>query len=1089
MAVISLIKAFRSRGHLLADTNPVRTRKDRRPRLELKDYALTEADLDLEFEAGKFLGIGNAKLSKIIETLNKIYAGHIGFEYSYIREPDVKEWLRNKIEKEAVSFNLPIDEKKRILEKLNEAVVFENFLHTKFLGQKRFSLEGGETTIPALDAIINQAADLGTQEVMIGMAHRGRLNILANIMGKSYEAIFDGFEGNVPDEVHGDGDVKYHLGYSSKHISPSGKEISLKLAPNPSHLEAVNPVVEGFCRARADVHYEGDYDKILPIIIHGDAAVAGQGIVYEVTQMAKLKGYETGGTLHFVINNQVGFTTDFEDARSSIYCTDVAKIIDAPVFHVNGDDPEAVVFVSKMAIEFRAAFNRDVFIDMVCYRRYGHNESDEPKFTQPTLYNIIATHQNPRELYNQQLVAKGEVDAQLAIDMDAEFKAELQARLDEIFNSLLSEYGVLGFEFGYALANPDALVVWEAQFGDFANGAQTMIDQFISSNESKWQTMNGMVLLLPHGYEGQGPEHSNARPERYLQLAAEDNMVICNITTPANIFHVLRRQLAWEFRKPLVVMSPKSTFRHPKVVSLIEEFTKGAFQEIYGDSFVEAKKVKKVLLCSEMKVPPVGESITEVTLASWKKKTGDTVVRDEIICELESDKATFELPAEADGIITIVAKEGDVLPIGGVICTLQSPGNESVKIADNSSKEVIAEAVSPTFPASADNLKSVPAKSIFEIKVPAVGESITEVTIATWSKSEGETVKMDEVLCELESDKATFELPAEVSGVLHIVAKIGAVIPIGGIIATIATNGQNTIDKPTINSASEATNTVKIADSSASHVTPIAAKILEEKGIDPKNIAGTGEGGKITKEDALLAKKAETAGPAPATVISTPAAVENVGDRGQRRERMSSLRKTVARRLVAVKNETAMLTTFNEVDMKPIMDLRTLYKEKFKEKHGVGLGFMSFFTKAVCVALKEFPSINAKIDGDEIVFSDYCDVSIAVSAPKGLVVPVIRNAETLSLAGIEKEVVRLATKAKENKLTLEEMNGGTFTITNGGIFGSMLSTPIINAPQVAILGMHNIVERPVAIAGQVVIRPIMYLALSYDHRIVDGKES
>lgn len=738
MAVISLIKAFRSRSHLLANTNPVRSRKDRRPRLDLKDYSLSDSDLDTEFEAGKFLGIGKAKLSTIISTLNQIYTGHIGFEYSYIREPDVKEWLRNKIEKEALSYNFPIEEKKQILEKLNEAVVFENFLHTKFLGQKRFSLEGGETTIPALDAIINQAADLGTQEVMIGMAHRGRLNVLANIMGKSYEAIFDGFEGNVPDEVHGDGDVKYHLGYSSKYITPSQKEISLKLAPNPSHLEAVNPVVEGFCRARADAHYEGDYDKILPIIIHGDAAVAGQGIVYEVTQMAKLKGYETGGTLHFVINNQVGFTTDFEDARSSIYCTDVAKIIDAPVFHVNGDDPEAVVFVSKMAVEFRAAFNRDVFIDMVCYRRYGHNESDEPKFTQPTLYNIIGSHSNPREIYNQKLVARGDVDAALAMQMDAEFKAELQARLDEvkqkirppykllkldnrwaelrfaeskdfdkspetgiskenidkiskaltklpagfkalkqieklladrqsyfesgqlnwataellaygsillenkivrvsgqdvqrgtfshrhailheaetnesynslnfidpnqeklqIYNSLLSEYGVLGFEFGYALANPDALVIWEAQFGDFANGAQTMIDQFISSNESKWSTQNGVVMLLPHGYEGQGPEHSNARPERFLQLAAENNMVICNITTPANIFHALRRQLAWEFRKPLIVMSPKSIFRHPKVVSPIEKFTKGSFTEVYGDEFADAKKVKKVLLCT-----------------------------------------------------------------------------------------------------------------------------------------------------------------------------------------------------------------------------------------------------------------------------------------------------------------------------------------------------------------------------------------------------------------------------------------------------------------------------------------------------------
>ncbi len=738
MAVISLIKAFRSRGHLLSKTNPVRERKDRQPRLGLTDYALSDADLDTVFQAGVFLGIGPATLRQIQDALHKIYAGTIGFEYSYIREVTTKEWLRNKIEKEALAFNPSFEKKKHILQKLNEAVVFENFLGTKYLGQKRFGLEGGESTIAGLDAIINTSADLGVKEAMIGMAHRGRLNVLANIMHKSYEAIFDGFEGNVPDEIHGDGDVKYHLGYSSKHVSPNGSEISLKLAPNPSHLEAVNPLVEGFCRATADAHYAGDSSKVLPILIHGDAAVAGQGIVYEVTQMAKLKGYSTGGTIHFVINNQVGFTTDFEDARSAIYCTDVAKIIDAPVFHVNGDDPEAVVFVSRIAAEFRQEFGRDVFVDMVCYRRNGHNESDEPRFTQPTLYANITNHPNPREIYTQKLIKQGEIEAKLAEQMDAEFKAELQARLDlvkqkvrppyiplkldnawselrysnekdfdkspktaitqavvdqvakaittlpkgfvalkqiekviadrkvyfekgelnwataellaygsllvegkavrlsgqdvqrgtfshrhavlhdantnenysslnhisdnqeqaQIYNSLLSEYGVLGYEFGYALANPNALVIWEAQFGDFANGAQTMIDQFVSSHESKWGTQNGLVMLLPHGYEGQGPEHSNARPERFLQLAAENNMVIANLTTPANIFHALRRQLTWEFRKPLVVMSPKSIFRHPKVISKLDAFTKGSFQEVIGDDFADKAKVKRVLICS-----------------------------------------------------------------------------------------------------------------------------------------------------------------------------------------------------------------------------------------------------------------------------------------------------------------------------------------------------------------------------------------------------------------------------------------------------------------------------------------------------------
>ncbi|AKD53551.1 2-oxoglutarate dehydrogenase E1 component [Spirosoma radiotolerans] len=739
VSVASLIKAYRSRGHLLAKTNPLKERKNRQPRVDLPDYALSEADLDTVFESGKLLGIGPATLRVIMESLRKIYAGDIGFEYMYIRELDVKNWLRNKIEKEALVFMPTSDEKKRILEKLNEATVFENFLATKYLGQKRFSLEGGEVTIPALDTIISQAADMGVEEVMIGMAHRGRLNVLANILGKSYESIFDGFEGNVPEQVHGDGDVKYHLGYSSLTETKSGKQISVKLAPNPSHLEAVNPVVEGFVRAQADEEYKGDFTKIMPILIHGDAAVAGQGIVYEVTQMAKLAGYTTGGTVHFVINNQIGFTTDFEDARSSIYCSDVAKIIDAPIFHVNGDDPEAVIFCAKLAVEFREKFNRDVFIDMVCYRRYGHNEADEPKFTQPTMYNIIEKHQNPREIYKELLIKRGDVDAELATRMDTEFKKQLQDRLDrvkqkaeipykplrldrdwaelrfsepkdfekspetgvpaevlqtigkalvktpegfkplkqidkllkdrqtmltdtklvnwgtaellaygsllldgkpvrlsgqdvqrgtfshrhavlhdaetnlsyssldfiedgqqkfQIYNSLLSEYGVLGFEYGYAMANPQALVIWEAQFGDFSNGAQLIIDQFIAAGESKWGIQNGVTMLLPHGYEGQGPEHSNARPERYLQLYADYNMVVANVTTPANLFHIMRRQLAWNFRKPLVIMSPKSLLRHPKCISPLEDLTKGSFQEIIDDSYAQAKKVKRVLLCT-----------------------------------------------------------------------------------------------------------------------------------------------------------------------------------------------------------------------------------------------------------------------------------------------------------------------------------------------------------------------------------------------------------------------------------------------------------------------------------------------------------
>lgn len=739
IAVRNLIHAYRTRGHLRSKTNPVRERKDRKALLDLSDFGLTNDDLKTEFQAGELLGIGTTTLEKILNACKEIYEGTVGFEYMYIREADILSWFQEKVEHDALNFNPSIDEKKRILLKLNEAVVFENFLHTKYIGQKRFSLEGGETTIPALDTIINRAAELDCEEVVIGMAHRGRLNVLANIMGKTYEQIFNEFEGNVkPDATMGDGDVKYHLGYSSQVTTTSGKSVNLKLAPNPSHLEAVNPVVEGFVRAKMDAQYDKNPKKILPILIHGDAAVAGQGIVYEVTQMSALKGYQTGGTIHFVINNQVGFTTDFDDARSSIYCTDVAKIVDAPVLHVNGDNPEAVMFCVKLATEFRQKFHRDIFIDMVCYRRHGHNESDEPKFTQPTLYNKISKHPNPREVYNKKLIERDDVNAELAKGMDKEFRALLQDRLHmvkqkeltyeyqpleqewkslrrsksedfdqspetgidqktidavakalttmpkgfkpirqiekqfkqrkemffeakelnwaaaellaygsilsegnivrlsgqdcqrgtfshrhavirdantnepynnlnhikegqgpfEIYNSLLSEYGVMGFEFGYGMANPGALVLWEAQFGDFANGAQVMIDQFLAAGESKWNRMNGLVLLLPHGYEGQGPEHSNARPERFLQLAAEDNMIIANITTPANLFHALRRQLAWPFRKPLVVMSPKSLLRHPKVVSPLEDFTKGGFKEVIPDSYADPKKVEKILFCT-----------------------------------------------------------------------------------------------------------------------------------------------------------------------------------------------------------------------------------------------------------------------------------------------------------------------------------------------------------------------------------------------------------------------------------------------------------------------------------------------------------
>lgn len=779
IGVRDLIHAYRTRGHLRAKTNPVRPRRDRKALLDLEDFGLGEEDLDTEFDVGKVIGIGRTTLREIYGSLKKIYEGPIGFEYMYIREPEVLAWLKRKIETDFLNFNLAIDQKKRILSKLNEAVVFENFLHTKFIGQKRFSLEGGETTIPALDAIINRGAELGAEEFKIGMAHRGRLNVLANVLGKTYDQVFNEFEGNLPaDQTMGDGDVKYHLGVNSCINTIGGKEVRVNLMPNPSHLEAVDPVVVGAARAKADWLYNNDYTKIMPILIHGDAAIAGQGIIYEVVQMSDLKGYRTGGTIHFVINNQLGFTTNFDDARSSIYCTDVAEIIDAPVLHVNGDDAEAVIFCVNLAVEFRQKFGRDIFIDMVCYRRHGHNEGDEPKFTQPSLYNIISKHPNPREVYNKKLIERGDVDAELATQMDAEFRNNLQDRLNmvkqretayylqplekewkqlrsstpedferspdtavtqqvvdkvgkaltkipkgfrplrqvekllkerkkmffetkelnwasaellaygsillanqivrvsgqdsvrgtfshrhavlfdaetdtpyssldhidkkqqpmRIFNSLLSEYGVLGYEFGYTLANPNALVIWEAQFGDFANGAQVMIDQFISCSETKWNRMNGLVMLLPHGYEGQGPEHSSARLERFLQLSADFNMIVANITTPSNFFHALRRQLTWPFRKPLIVMSPKSLLRHPQVVSPVSEFTEGRFQEIIDDAQADPAKVEKLILCS-------GKIYYDLVEEKEKQKREDVaIVRYEQLHPIPAgqEKAIFE---------------------------------------------------------------------------------------------------------------------------------------------------------------------------------------------------------------------------------------------------------------------------------------------------------------------------------------------------------------------------------------------------------------------------------------------------------------
>ncbi|KAF5076575.1 2-oxoglutarate dehydrogenase E1 component [anaerobic digester metagenome] len=735
--VINLIESYRKRGHLFTKTNPVRTRRKYSPTLDIENFGLTSADMDTTFQAGKQIGIGPSKLSDIISHLEKTYCQSIGAEYMFIRDTEVVAWLQEKMESTQNNTTFSPEQKRHIFHHLKQAIGFEQFIHKKFIGQKRFSLEGAESLIPAMDAAIERGAELGIKEFVIGMAHRGRLNVLANIMQKPEEKIFSEFAGEQYEEDVALGDVKYHLGYSTQITTDKGNEVMLNLLPNPSHLETVGPVAEGVTRARANTLYGKDFNKIAPIIIHGDAAIAAQGVVYETIQMSQLKGYKTGGTIHLVINNQVGFTTNYIDARSSTYSTDIAKVTKSPIFHVNGDNPEALVHTIRLAMDYRQKFHTDVFIDILCYRRYGHNEGDEPRFTQPTLYEAITKHKNTRDLYTLSLAAEtvlSDAEAkELILQYDSHLEEKLTAALaikrvsiqrflpkewasfrysqaqdfdispstavsqeklvaiakkinqlpentpflkklrkliedrqqmvdtskldwamaellaygslvdegvpvrisgqdsergtfshrhavyavensDEkyfplkhispnqapfhVYNSHLSEYGVLGFEYGYSLAMPNGLTIWEAQFGDFHNVAQPIIDQYISSAEDKWGLQSGLTLLLPHGFEGQGPEHSSARVERFLTMAARNNMQLVNCTTPANMFHVLRRQVKRSFRVPLVVFTPKSLLRHPLCVSSLNEFTQNSFREVINDTEVDAQDVKRVVFCT-----------------------------------------------------------------------------------------------------------------------------------------------------------------------------------------------------------------------------------------------------------------------------------------------------------------------------------------------------------------------------------------------------------------------------------------------------------------------------------------------------------
>jgi len=736
--VVRLIDGYRMRGHLFTNTNPVRERRTYTPNLDLENFSLSESDLDTVFNAGEILGIGAKNLREIISHLERIYCRSIGVEYMYLRNPEVIKWWQEQLNKNDNQPDYSAETKKYILSKLNQAVTFENFLQTKYVGQKRFSLEGGESLIPAIsNALFYSVEKYGVKECVLGMAHRGRLSTLINIFRKPVNELFSEFDGKDFEDEGIDGDVKYHLGLTLDKTYQNGKNIKMNLVPNPSHLETVAPVAEGITRAKIDSDYDGDDSKILPIIVHGDAAIAGQGIVYEVAQMSKLNGYKTGGTVHIVVNNQIGFTTNYLDARSSTYCTDVAKVTLSPVLHVNADDAEAVVHAVEMALDYRMRYKKDVYIDLLGYRKYGHNEGDEPRFTQPKLYKNIAKHANPFKIYADKLIAENTIDQAYVDKIVSDFKNTLEKEYDkskkadsskvrefmqerwtnferqgiesmlktvetdydknkleniskivstvpqgvkflrkaerilegrakmvfesdnldwgmaetlaygslmeegfnvritgqdvergtfshrhailrdeiseerinllntnpfnkgkmDIYNSLLSEYGVLGFDYGYAMANPNTLTIWEAQFGDFSNGAQIIFDQYLSAAEDKWKSQNGIVVLLPHGYEGQGSEHSSARMERFLQLCGNDNMIVADCTTPGNFFHLLRRQMKRNFRKPLIVFTPKSLLRHPKAVSSLNDLATGKFEEIIDD-FIEPKNIKKLVFCT-----------------------------------------------------------------------------------------------------------------------------------------------------------------------------------------------------------------------------------------------------------------------------------------------------------------------------------------------------------------------------------------------------------------------------------------------------------------------------------------------------------
>eukprot|EP00210_Caulerpa_lentillifera_P008764 g8360.t1 len=1127
-----------------------------------------------------------------MKTLQGIYCGTLGIELAHLADEEERRWLQEAVEKRDPAALRDPGRQKGILTDLMRAEQFEKFCALKWPAVKRFGLEGGESLIPAL----LQGFDLlgtfkKTRTILLGGFHRGRLNLIAHVLGVPYAHLF----AQIGEVASSDtppfsfvGDVKYHLGIC--HALKRGKRVfQVELLANPSHLQSVAPVVMGKMRAYQDANPKED---VLGILIHGDAAFAAQGVAYEGLQLSRLEGYGVRGNLHIVINNQVGFTTNPRSAHSGISCTDLARVTQAPILHVNGDDVEEVIDAVEIALRFRFEFKRDVVVNLVCYRRHGHNETDEPAFTQPLMYKTIKQHPVTSQRYGARCLQDGslsqkhidEIKTSVRHELDQAYQQSTQVEplqssqfrsqgltvatvkkttavaqdvlktigtsltclprsftphpkvvtfcerrremiqgkrpldwsmaealalgslltegfhvrlsgqdsgrgtftqrhailwdqedntpyiplqhLQEkggrcaILNSPLSEMGVLGFEYGYTLQDPQALVLWEAQFGDFANGAQVMIDQYIASGEAKWGQTSRLVMLLPHGYEGQGAEHSSARLERYLQLCAQDNLRVANCSTPASYFHLLRDQMLNERSRPLILMTPKSLLRHREAVSSLGDLTKGTFVPVLPDP--EIKQPNRVVLCS-------GKVYYDLLAVRQEKDLkGVAIVRLEQLYPFP-EKALVDLlkpyakanlvwcqeEPENNGAWPFLERKLHVL---AHTCGLEGP--------------LYAGRPESAAPATGLGVCIMTKEKPHTILVPEMGESLTEATIGPWLVGEGDEVKEDQTLVELETEKITLEVPAPVSGILHkILKEKGTIVSVGEEIGNILP-GDITSKKGDEGREADQVQVSPLIPSQSQNKPPVvdnpppmpsAKKLMQEHDISPADLDGTGKDGRITKGDVLEALETE----------GSKESIQKQAPRQEERVPLSPLRKAVATHLKAAQNTAALLTTFNEIDMRAVIEVRARLRPVFEETYDVKLGFMSFFVRACTVALHEMPVINAEIQGEEIVYKNYYDIGVAVSTDHGLVVPVLKDAHRQTFAEIEKNLADLAQRARTNKITLDELRGGTFSITNGGVFGSLLSTPIVNAPQSAILGMHAIQRRPVVREEQITIRPMM----------------